>query len=515
MGEFKKQAESIYNRSDDNRKASNFRASYPLNPDAIVNPFTLKASKDEALKLSSENAIGSGLVRAMVDGTIGAGLTPQSTISSNILNVNKKKISKNAQIIEEYWNLWASSKDACDFMGEQTLGEMVRTAAFNAYSTGDVLQFIGVHKWQGVYVPVVRFYDGRSVSNKDGVSSTNEVVSGVHLDKKGRVTGYTIKTEKTALDYEFQDVKRYVKYPDSQLDRLQYNLILTGKIQPNQKRGRPLVLPAMNDIIMLGKFNEAEVVKAVIHSYITVFVEIDKDMAKQNLDTTTNGDAFLGQAYDDKKAGESGTIDNPITMGPGYIQRLLPGEKATLPESKSPVADFWKFMEGQLKMICMSTGQPYEVVLQVFNSNYSASQAAIQAAARGWDIERRSFAMQAMQPIYELMVSLLVYQGIINCPGYADNPFIRAAWNNANWYGPVVLSIDPVKNATAATLRLNNMTSTYEKECRMLGEDFDKLVERRSEEDELLRSLGLIPNLTVDKKNVTPGEDGEKGDKDE
>ena len=80
MGEFKKQAESIYNRSDDNRKASNFRASYPLNPDAIVNPFTLKASKDEALKLSSENAIGSGLVRAMVDGTIGAGVN--STINN-------------------------------------------------------------------------------------------------------------------------------------------------------------------------------------------------------------------------------------------------------------------------------------------------------------------------------------------------------------------------------------------------------------------------------------------------
>ena len=128
-------------------------------------------------------------------------------------------------------------------------------------------------------------------------------------------------------------------------------------------------------------------------------------------------------------------------MGPGiYKDSFLVKKQHYLPESKSPVADFWKFMEGQLKMICMSTGQPYEVVLQVFNSNYSASQAAIQAAARGWDIERRSFAMQAMQPIYELMVSLLVYQGIINCPGYADNPFIRAAWNNANWYGPVVLS---------------------------------------------------------------------------
>jgi capsid protein len=70
------------------------------------------------------------------------------------------------------------------------------------------------------------------------------------------------------------------------------------------------------------------------------------------------------------------------------------------------VAEFWKFMEGQLKLVCMAVCIPYEVALQVFNSNYSASQAAIQAAARKWDIERKAFAMQAMQPVYELMVWL-------------------------------------------------------------------------------------------------------------
>ena len=156
----------------------------------------------------------------------------------------------------------------------------------------------------------------------------------------------------------------------------------------------------------------------------------------------------------------------------------------------------------------MGIGLPYEVALQVFNTNYSASQAAIQAAARKWDIERRMFAMQAMQPVYEFMVWLLVQQGIINCPGYKDNPFVRAAWNNANWHGPVVLNIDPIRNATAATLRLNNMTSTYEDENRQLGKDFDKVIERRKQEAKALSDYELSPDLSVDKKNVNSNDGG-------
>lgn len=505
----KKTSESIYNQTNDTQKTSNFRATYPLNPDAAVSAFLLKASKDEALKLSTENSVGSGLVNCVVDGTVGSGLSLESVVSSNILTTSKKKIAKNSQLIEEYWNLWAKSPEACDVLGENTFGAMTRVAAFNAYATGDVLQFIGIHKWHGIYVPYVRYYDGRSVMNKDGSANTEKRVSGVELNGKGIPTGYTIKSETAPYQYKYENVKRFAEYPGSRdIQRLQYNLILTGKVQPNQRRGRPLVLPAMNDIIMMSKFSEAELVKAVIHSYITAFVERDKELLETHPNPSSSDDAFLGTLDRDKQTGETGAKENPITMGPGYIQTLAPGEKITLPESKSPVADFWKFMEGQLKMISMAVGIPYEVALQVFNSNYSASQAAIQAAARKWDIERRSFAMQAMQPVYELMVWLLNMQGLVNCPGYMSDPFVRAAWNNANWHGPVVLNIDPVKNAAAATLRLNNMTSTYEDECRLLGKDFDKVLERRMQEAEALDSHGLKPDLSVDKKNVNSDDDG-------
>jgi lambda family phage portal protein len=506
--DIKKTSESIYKQTSDTRKTTNFRASYPLNPDLLVSSFLLKASKDEALKLSTENSVGSGLVNCMVDGMIGSGLSLESVVSTSVLTISKKKIAKNSQLIEEYWNLWAKTPEACDVLGENTLGAMTRVAAFNGYATGDVLQFIGIHNWNGIYVPYVRYYDGRSVMNKDDAANTERMVSGVKLDEKGVPVGYSIKSETSPYSYEYKEVSRFAKYPGSDLNRLQYNLILTGKVQPNQRRGRPLVLPAMNDIIMMNKFSEAELVKAVIHSYITAFVERDKDLLATNPSPSASDDAFLGTLDRDKKADETGSKESPITMGPGYIQTLAPGEKITLPESKSPVAEFWKFMEGQLKLVCMAVGIPYEVALQVFNSNYSASQAAIQAAARKWDIERKAFAMQAMQPVYELMVWLLNMQGIVNCPGYQTNPFVRAAWNNANWHGPVVLNIDPVKNATAATLRLNNMTSTYEDECRLLGKDFDKVLERRKQEAEMLDSHGLKPDLTVDKKNVMSDDDG-------
>jgi len=508
-----KKAESIYRKTGDTQKTSNFRATYPLNPDIAVAAYLLKASKDEALKLSTEDAVGSGLVNCIVDGTIGSGLSLESSVSGNVLTVGKKKISKNSQLIEEYWNLWEKTPEACDVLGENTLGAMVRVAAFNAYATGDVLQYIGIHKWHGVYVPYVRFYDGRAVANRDDAQNTERQVSGVRLDENGRPVGYTIKIEKSPYKYEYKDVGRYVKYPSSNdVQRVQYNLILTGKVQPNQRRGRPLVLPAMDDIIMMSKFSEAELVKAVVQSYITAFVTRDKDLLATNPNPSVSSDAFVGQLHADRQADETGAYDKPITMGPGYVQTLAPGENIVLPESKSPVPEFWKFMEGQLKLVCMAVGLPFEVALQVFNSNYSASQAAIQAAARKWDIERRAFAMQAMQPVYELMVWLLNMQGIVNCPGYQTNPFVRAAWNNAEWHGPVVLNIDPVKNATAATLRLNNLTSTYEEENRKLGKDFDKVAERRKQEADMLASLGLKPDLTVDKKNVNSDADGEQAE---
>lgn len=504
-----KKAENIYTRSDDTKKTANYRASYPLDPDKVINPFTLKQSQDDALKLSTENAVGSGLVNSMADGVIGSGLSLESVVPSSILSVSQEKISRNTQLIEEYWNLWSESREACDFAGEQTLGMMTRTAGASHWSTGDVLQFIGIHDWNGIYVPFIRVYDGRSVCNKDSASNTENMISGIKL-KNGKAIGYTIKTETSPYNYKYKDVNRFAKYPGSNIDRLQYNLVMSGRVSPAQRRGRPLILPSMSNIIMMGKFSESEMVKAIIQSYITAFVTRDVELAGKTPVASSSNDPLLSRLDMDKKIGETGERETPITMGPGYINTLNPGEKIEFPENKSPVAEFWSFMEGQLKLICMSIQIPYEVALQVFNSNYSASQAAIQAAARRWDIERKFFASQFMQPIYDLFVWLLQYQGIISTPGFMEKPFVRAAWCKANWHGPVILNIDPVKNVKSATGRLENYTSTYQDEGRKLGVDFENVARRRATEKALLDSLGLKENIGREEEKVEEVEEVEE-----
>lgn len=486
-----KKAENIHSPAGNSKQSENFRAFYPLDPNfTLANE--LKHSQDKTLKLSIESPIGSGLVLSMVDGTIGKGLQLETSITSKLITVNTKKISSTSQMIEDLWDLWSKTPEACDFYGKSSFGELCRIAATNAYNTGDVLQFIGIRKWGDVFVPYVRFYDGRSVQNDQKQQDTNKCTAGVHIDDQGRETGYTIAIQKGTYEEVYKKVDREVDGING-TKRVQYNLICNGRIQPNQRRGRALILPSIENMILLNRFNEAEVVKAMIQSYITGYIEVDKDMAKQG---GFQGDDPLLGTPTEQPADESGENDSPITFGPGYIHRLNPGETFNLPESKSPVPQFWSFMEGQLKIICMGMRIPYEVALQVFNSNYSASQASIQAAARRWEIERQTLTTEMVRNVYNLFLDLMVAQGFVSCPGYTKNPFVKAAWRDANWHGPVILNIDPVKNAKSASLRIANHTSTYQDECRAQGKDFDKVVAQRASEEALLKSLGLKPDLS-------------------
>jgi capsid protein len=182
---------------------------------------------------------------------------------------------------------------------------------------------------------------------------------------------------------------------------------------------------------------------------------------------------------------EEDEVDDQITLGPGAIWNLRPGQKANLPESKSPVEQFWQFMEANLKLIGMSVGIPYEVLIKSFNASYSASQASIQDAARGWKILTNEFASKYCQPVYEQFVELLVRQGLLDCPKFDKGLFFQKAWTGAEWYGPVVLNIDPVKNARASELLIKNQLSTKTIESRKYGNDFDTDIKVLGEEQRM------------------------------
>ena len=107
---------------------------------------------------------------------------------------------------------------------------------------------------------------------------------------------------------------------------------------------------------------------------------------------------------------------------------------------------------------------------------------------------RREWLVSAFcQPVYEEWLTEAVLKGRIEAPGFFDDPAIRAAWCGAEWYGDAQGQLDPLKEAEAAKLRVEEGFSTREREAAELtGMTFDTIVAVRRQEEQARRDAGLL-----------------------
>jgi len=485
--------QSIYNPHT--KQTDNYHPYYPTNPDWNMSADHMMGQQRSA-GLYYENAIAAGIVDSMVDGTIGGGLTLESNINYKVLGLKPDDVKEIQQIIEGYWETWCNNPTMCDVHKKLSFGSLQREAYSNALSSGDMLEHIKLARPFGrgsnVY-PQIQNIAGQSVMSPNN-NDSDFITGGVESDTYGRETAYWVSVGKGPFDFDSKRVTRY----GVRSGRLQYNLVTVGDVIPGQKRGRSILLRVANQLIQINRYTEAEIVKAVIQSNITMFLETEKDADTTGTDNPMNNlrensELWENSAANDNSLEETKTEDEqPISLGPGFIWKLPTGVSANLPESKSPVAEFWNFLEAQLKIVSMGVGLPYEVLLKSFNSNYSASQAAIQAAARGWKIATDEFAYKYNQPVYEQFLEMLIRQGIIKCKGFFSDPIKRLAWCSSLWKGPSMLNIDPVKNVKAALLSIEGGLSTREIEAKKLSDNkFDAVVEKLSEENKKMKELGV------------------------
>ena len=113
--------------------------------------------------------------------------------------------------------------------------------------------------------------------------------------------------------------------------------------------------------------------------------------------------------------------------------------------------------------------------MKCFNSSYSASRAALLQAWEQYKIRREWFARDFCQPTYEMWLAEAVAIGRVKADGFFSDPKIRFAYCNAEWYGPSMSILDPVRDVNGATLRIAAGLSTPEREAaEMTGSDFEE-----------------------------------------
>lgn len=458
--------------------------------------------------------VATGAIKRLRTNTIGVGLHLKASINEDILKIPSEQARELEETIEREFAHWADSTN-CDMERLDNFYQLQQLALLNALLSGDSFALMKTTKRAGcLYDLRIELIEADRISTPDNERVNPLYCEGVEKNADGEVVAYHISKfhPLSFTDRNPREWVRVVAYGEKTGRRNILHIMNRERI--GQVRGVPFLSPVIETIKQLGRYTEAEVLAAVINGLFTVFIE--KESAS---DDVPFGESVPEELQVD--AADEGSIE----LAPGAVIDLGEGEKANMVNPGRPNPNFDPFVIAVIKQIGAALEIPYEILIMAFNSNYSASRAAILEFFKVIKMYRAWFVTDFCQPVYEEWLSEAVAKGRIKAPGFFADPIIRSAYCSAEWSGPSAGQLDPTKEVQAAELRVQGGYSTREKEARELtGTDFYKNVKQRKREEELLKEVtGSAKNSTPtidngdsesdpDHDNRNPGNDGEQAE---
>ena len=447
----------------------------------------LNILRQRSRSLFMTSPLATSAIKTNRTNVVGAGLKLKSRIDFKALGMKPQEADQLEKQIEREFNLWAESK-RCDNLGLNDFYELQQIAIMSWLINGDSFALVK-HLQTTSFMPYglrIQLVEADRVSTPNSSSdyvdlrrradNGNKIYSGVEIDKEGSVVAYHICNAYPNSTLEMNREWKRVEAFGSKTGLPNVLQIMEAE-RPDQYRGVPYLATVVESLKQLTRYTEAELMAAVINAFFTVFVKSESPD-----DTARDFDGVV----DDESP-----VETPdYKLGPGMINILNEGESIEIADAKRPNVNFDGFVSAMTKYIGASLEIPYELLTKSFTSSYSASRAALLEAWKAFKMRRTWFANDFCQPIYEIWLCEAVGRGRIKAPGFFSDPAIRKAYSRADWNGPAPGQLDPVKEVTAATQRVQNGFSTRERETiEMNGGDFDRNVEQLILENEKMKLL--------------------------
>lgn len=433
--------------------------------------------------------IATAAIKANRTNCIGEGLSLRSNVDYKTLGISKEAAVELKKKIETEWNLWAEST-LCDIKGQHNFKELQQIAFLAWLMNGDCFAlplYAKDEKWYMPYQLRIRLVEGDKVSSpgeigdyidiyKKNKDNGNRIINGVEINQLGTVKAYWF-----CNGYKHESVMR-------EWTRVQAFGEETGN--PNvlhifdaerceQYRGVPFLAPVLESIKQLSRYQEAEIMAAVINGLFTVFIKTESG----------NDDVDFG-GVEDEHSNVDDHDDTEYELGNGLVNYLKEGESVEIADAKRPNSNFDPFVKAFCKYIGAALEIPVELLLLEFTASYSASRGALLQAWKAFRMRRSWFSKDFCQPVFELWFAEAVSKGRITAPGFFTDPIIRKAYLQSTWNGPAAGQLDPVKEAQGAQLRINTGLSTRERECiEVNGSNFDENAEQLMIEQEKMSEI--------------------------
>lgn len=453
--------------------------------DIVDNLETLRARSRD---LFMGSPIATGAIKTVRTNVVGSGLALDAQIDAKFLGLTEEQARAWEENTEREWRLWSESVD-CDAERRQNFFQLQSLVLLSALMSGDVFVTMPVIKRPGsVYDLRIGLIEADRVCNPLTIPLGVNILGGVEVGEFGESQAYWVaklnpNSHSRFLSNTRQEWKRVQAF-GSKTGRRNILHIMCDVERPSQRRGVPMLAPVIESLKQLERYSEAELMAAVVSGMFTVFV-------KSNTPQTP-----LGQMFD--PAQQLDKDPNAYELGNGAIVGLEENESIETANPGRPNANFDGFVIAICRQVGAALEVPYELLVKNFTSSYSASRAALLEAWKMFRMRREWLVGNFCQPVYEEWLTEAVLKGRIKAPGFFDDPAIKAAWCGSEWYGDCQGQLDPLKEANAAKVRVEEGFSTREREAAELtGMKYETIHAVRKREEAMRKADGLVPSVAV------------------
>jgi len=443
----------------------------------VENSAELPTLTSRSRDLYRNDTLARSAITTSVTNVIGSGLRLKPTIDAEFLGMNDEEADAWERIAEREFKLWCK-KENCDAEAKLTFYGLQELAFLSVLQSGDVFATLPfIERPNSPYQLKVQMIEADRVCNKGFVPDSDALSGGIETDSNGTPVNYHIlKSHPSGFNpvYDW----RIVPARGRQSGRV--NVIHLFKVERvGQNRGVPFLAPVIEDLNLLKRYGQAELMAALVSGLFTVFIE------------TESGQQLETFVQDETQA------EGEINLGSGAIVDLAAGEKVNPVNPMRPNPAFDAFVIAVTRRVGAALEIPYELLVKNFMASYSASRAALLEAWKFFKTRRLWLADNFCQPVYEGWMTEAILSERISAPGFFDDPAIREAYLQCQWVGPAQGQIDPVKETQAAVLKINNGLSTRALETAAIGGDWEANHRQLVKETRMRQEGGLAADSLV------------------
>ena len=450
--------------------------------------------------LENNDPLARSAIERRIDNVIGHGWGLSSKPNHKALGISFDEAVKFAETVECLWEEYTDDLLGCFTVEEDYSFPQIMAMAYRSYyRDGEAFALLPMvaprpgHK----FATRIQLVDPDRVGNPQGAMDSRMIRRGVEVDTTGRAIACHIR-EGHPADFKSwggsgYSWRRQLLRSTSTGRPLMIRHIARTRI--GQLRGVSRLAPVVKGLRAVGVFDDAELQTKVTNAVLTGFITSNHDLQSASEALTFE---MIDKVEKERFAYYKDNPSNRKNPQGGRFPVLPSGDTYTPVNTARDTGE--GFVDRVVHSLAAAAGLTYEQLTMRWDKlNYSAARGALLEIYKDFRRDQKDFALGFLGHWFYAWMEECFATGLLTAPEGA--PAFNEAPAAYSRFKPILPPrgwVDPVKEATAAGIRLNLDLTSLEDEAAEQGRNWKDILFQKARERQLRVDLKLpVQNFRV------------------